>query len=186
MAYATRIRRLARMCPLAYADRVCSRYQATMASRAFSAASWEPSASALEPSPNSYFVLPVASRIIRWAKGRARSAACSRAQPNLLGVRRGSGHPPPPASYPLLCSAPGPGRRVARCYRSVGWHAELRILGAGDDASLGTTVCMARCCMCTAVHARLRDVAELVVRVRWVWVLSLDSPAEARRGACAK
>ena len=138
MAYATRIHRLARMCPLAYADRVCSRYQATMASRAFSAASWEPSASALEPSPNSYFVLPVASRIIRWAKmGRgARSAAYRRAQPTLLGVRRGSGHPPPPASYRLLRSAPGPGRRVARCYRFVGWHAELRILGAGDDAVL--------------------------------------------------
>ena len=77
-----------RVCPLAYADRVCSRYQATMASRAFSAASWEPSASALEPSPNSYFVLPVASRIIRWAKmGRG-----------VHGQRRAGGHSPPSAT----------------------------------------------------------------------------------------
>ena len=84
------------------------RYQALGAPRAFSAASLEPSASALEPSPNSYSLLPVMSRIIRCANIGAGTVS---------GVPAGTTRPP---------------------------HA--------------------RAWQC-AVHARLRDIAELVVRV---------------------
>ena len=100
------------------------RYQALGAPRAFSAASLEPSASALEPSPNSYSLLPVMSRIIRCANIGAGTVS---------GVPAGTTRPP---------------------------HA--------------------RAWQC-AVHARLRDIAELVVRVGRVGIFALDSPAEAKR-----
>ena len=112
MTYATRIHRQARAYVRWHMPTVCAlattqllSYQAPKASRTFSAASLELSAIALEPSPNSYFVLPVASRIIRWAQMGGGTVS---------GVQEGTSLPPPPWGASWL-GAPSAARPCSLC-----------------------------------------------------------------------
>jgi hypothetical protein len=127
----------------------------------------EPSASALEPSPNSYSVLPVMSRIIRCANIGAGTVSRVHAGTTRApeGLHRGRGtlrRPPHTPSCALRQGRTACGAVLPTCGLAC---RPLRILVRASAFCCGDRTHARTHVGSVAVHARLRDVAELVVRV---------------------